>query len=452
MPTHRLALLCALTSLVLFSCNNKKTNNNISSFTASITRSDTIQVQADEPLDIGACNTGFIADATQHFTAPVNKIAVIIAKRGLKLTVNPAVLEKEDGSPVNGKINISIIELTNSDDLFKSNAATVSNGRLLSSGGSYYIGMECNGQQLRIKNGKTLQVNFPVLRKEEMELFYGERDADNNMNWRSAGMPLQQQFEEISFTDSNRYNSNDMMPRTYFEIKEYQRYQSLNDEVYYYTRKMTLRQLIDTLNRERVKVYIDSIYNWPRSAVPNTKQDTNFLRAQYGPRYLLSIRTARSIMEEKDEMEKNRKLRDSAFKKWEPTSIAGQIQKYYAPSGILQLGWVNCDWYYKFREKTDVNLDIPITLNNSRIEYFLIYKTFNGLVNKKIDFNQDTRVVLRDLPVGESIMLIAFAKNNGIIFQGKESFVVEKDKRVPVDFKVISKEELRKIFRNNVRA
>ena len=452
MPSARFALLCVLTSLVLFSCNNKKNNNETPNAIALTAPPDTVNVLADEPVDIGAYNAGFIKDATQHFTAPEKKIAVIRAKNGLKLTVNPSVLEKEDGAPVDGKINVSIIELTNSEDLFKSNAATVSNGRLLSSGGSYYIGMECNGQRLRIKNGKTLQVNFPVLRKDEMELFYGERDADSNMNWKSAGMHLQQQFEEISFTDSSRYNSNDNMPRTFFEIKEYQKYSSLNDEVYYYNQKMTLRELIDTLNRVTAKVYIDSIYNWPSTTVSNAKQDTNFLLAQYGPRYLLSIRTYRSMLAEKEALENNRKIRDSALKNWQPTSLAGQMQKYYAPSGILKLGWVNCDWYYKFKEKTDVDLDIPITLNNSRIEYFLIYKTFNGLVNKRVDFNQDTKVVLSDLPVGESITLIAYAKSKGLIYQGKESFVVEKNKTVPVNFKTISKEELGKIFRNNVKA
>jgi len=452
MPTRRRASLCVLTTLVLFSCNNKKNHGNAETILASESQSDTVNILPDDPVDMSAYNASFMDAATQHFTAPVKKISVITAKKGLRVTVNPSVLEKEDGSPVDGKINVSIIELTNSDDLFRSNAATVSNGRLLSSGGSYYIGMECNGQKLRIKNGQTMQVNFPVLRKNEMELFYGERDADNNMNWKSAGMPLEQQIETISFSDSGRDNSNDIMPRAFYAVKEYQQYQSLKDKVYYYDKKMSLEELIDTLNRETKKVYIDSTYNWPRITMPNVKQDTNFLLRNYGARYLLRIRPYKSMIAEKEILEKNKRLQDSALKNWQPTSLAGQMQKYYAPSGILRLGWVNCDWYYKFKEKTDVDLEIPITLNNSHIEYFLIYTTFNGLVNKSIDFNRDVKVVLRDLPVGESITLVAFAKNKGIIYQGKEAFVVERNKKVSMDFKTISKEELSKIFRNNVRA
>lgn len=452
MPTQRAAFLCASAILcILFSCNTKSGSTNTANNVALSKTYDTVNVLPDERVNINTYNTAFIDQATQHFTAGTQKISLITARKGLKLTIDPSVLEKADGSPVNGKINVSIIELTNSDDLFRSNAATVSNGRLLSSGGSYFIGMESNGQELRIKHGKTLQVDFPVLKKDEMELFYGERDTANSMNWRKAGMPLEQQFETISFTDSNR-NDMDVMPRMLLEIKKYQKYRSLNDEVYYYKNKMTLRELIDTLNKGTVKVFIDSIYNWPRLKDPNIKQDTNFLLTQYGPKYLLSLRTYRSSLAEKAALEKNKALQECALENWHPTSIAGQLQKYYAPSGILKLGWVNCDWYYRFKERTDVDLDIPITMNNSRIEYFLIYRSFNGLINNRIDFKQDVKVVLKDLPVGESITLVAFTKNKGVIYQGKEAFIVEKNKTIPVGFKTISKEELSKIFRNNVRA
>ena len=94
--------------------------------------------------------------------------------------------------------------MTTSNDLFKSNAATVSNGRLLASGGSYFIGMENNGQKIRLKKGHSLPVDFPVFAKEEMELFYGERDSAGSMNWVKAGNKLEQQFEEMEFNTRSR--------------------------------------------------------------------------------------------------------------------------------------------------------------------------------------------------------------------------------------------------------
>lgn len=55
-------------------------------------------------------------------------------------------------------------------------------------GGAYYIGMTSDGEQLRLKHNKTLEVQFPKLANEKMELFYGERDSTSAINWKSDGI------------------------------------------------------------------------------------------------------------------------------------------------------------------------------------------------------------------------------------------------------------------------
>ena len=73
-------------------------------------------------------------------------------------------------------------------------------------------------------------------------------------------------------------------------------------------------------------------------------------------------------------------------------------------------------------------------------------------MNNKVNFNEQARVVLKNMPVGEPVTLIAFAKNKGIIYEAKKDFIIEKNKKIPVEFRVISQEELNKMFRNNVKA
>lgn len=181
MPTLRSAFPCALLAILFFSCNTKtKSTSNKNDLT--VTESTIVKMLPKESLDIQALHTKFIEAATQHFSVSAKKISLLKSKGGLKITVNPSVLEKEDGSSAKGDIDINIIELTGVNDLFKSNAATVSNGKLLISGGSYFIEMRNDGNKLRIKNGQALQVEFPLLQKEDMELFYGERDSAGNMN------------------------------------------------------------------------------------------------------------------------------------------------------------------------------------------------------------------------------------------------------------------------------
>ncbi len=46
--------------------------------------------------------------------------------------------------------------------------------------------MTSNGEQLKLKDGKTLNVQFPKLSDKEMFLFYGQRNDIGQMNWQKA--------------------------------------------------------------------------------------------------------------------------------------------------------------------------------------------------------------------------------------------------------------------------
>jgi hypothetical protein len=413
-------------------------------------------VQPDEVIDLSEYSNAFANNITQTFTATPHKISVLTAKKGLRVTVNPVVLEKEDGTAVDEKINVNIIELTTSEDLFKSNAATVSNGRLLASGGSYFIGMECNGQKLRIKKGKNLQVEFPVIKENEMQLFYGQRDTANNMNWLDAGINLRQYKEdEILFTDSNNNNLTDNFPAfTLTAGGEAKVYRTLNEKVYYYEKMMTVKQLLDTINRHTAKIYADTVYMWPKEIaklLPGQRVDTNYLYTVYGPPKQFILKTCKTLQEDKERKEMEKRKREDALEKWQPKNLAGQIQKYYNPSAITNLGWVNCDRFYQNNPPAEIEIDLPITFNKGTIQYFVIFKNFNGLINGKLEFSEGENISLKNLPVGESITLIAFTKNNGQLFHCKEEFVIQKNKSVKLDFKNISAEEMNKIFGKNVR-
>jgi hypothetical protein len=461
MSTQRVAFSCALATLILFSCNNKKNRINSLNSAESTKQFDTVTIFPDEPLDISTYNTRFIDGATQRFTAHENKISVITAKGKLKVIINPSVLEKEDGSAVDGKINVSIIELTNSDDLFKSNAATISDERLLASGGSYFIGMESDGKKLRIKKGNIMEVNFPLLNDDEMELFYGERDSTGIMNWKQAGKQLQQEFETISFNTGSDYIPRPTMPEISGMKINYYLFNSLDSKVFFSNRLMTIRELVAELKSKGIERVIDTVYySWyGRGHQVIYSLDSTSRGILHGRQFRLI--SPKVLQLEKDSLkelictQKELFARQTAeyekkMGEWKQNDFKEQLKKYYAPATITSLGWINCDRFYK-KDQIDVDLDIPITLNNSRIEYFVIFRSFSGLVNYKVDFNEQTKVILKNMPVGEPVTLIAFAKNKGIIYEGKKDFIIEKNKKVPVEFRVISQEELSKTFRNNVK-
>lgn len=449
MSTLRNAFACTITACLLFSCNSKKRKNSIAAAENLLLTNDTVYVLPDNFFDIRDNNTRFDNSVTQKFTVPGKKISVVTAGKGLRVTINPAALELEDGTPVEGKIDVSIIELTTSSDLFKSNAATVSNGRLLASGGSYFIGMESNGQQIRLKEGRSLSVDFPVLAEGEMELFYGERDSVGSMNWVKANDKLEPAFETIGFNTSS---SGGIPVFTKPALKsKYHLFNKLDAKVYFMDKLMTLSDMVVEFKKRGIDKFIDTLYyNWYGGSnivySYNERRDSAY---RYGRQYRLI--SEEELCREKELMEKANAEYQYMVEEQSQKDITSQLKKYYAPATIGTLGWINCDRFYKNKGSADTELDIPITLNYSQIEYFIIFKSFNGLINNKIKFTSETKVMLQNLPVGEAVTLVAFAKNKGEIYHGKEDFIIGRNKKIVVEFISITPEALSKMFGKNVR-
>ena len=456
MLTQKVHLSFVLFSFIFFSCSNKKIKSTAPP--TSILISDTLKIYSNDSSNLTHLNNTFETNATQTFTAPPHKICVVTAKKGLRVTVKPEALEKEDGTAVDGIITISIIELTTSEDLFKSNAATLSNGRLLASGGSYFIGMECNGQKLKIKERKNLNLEFPKLQDGDMELFYGNRNIEGSMNWIKAKQPLVFNTDQ-KFTDYNPPYPDTVIYKPYYS--KYHLYDSLNSKVIFNGKQITVKEMVDILQKKGIDKNIDSLFidgrdMYYKECFLGEYRLKPFTYKKY------RVVSCADLAAEKDSIEKQRKIKrkneiaNSKYKEaWgktnEENSLTGQLQKYYAPSSITKLGWINCDRFYGDPQNTEIPLELPITFNAPVIEYFLIYKSFNGLVSGKLGIEKTPQYVLSKLPEGELVTLIAFTKYNGQIFHYKEEFTIQKNKTVKLDFKNISAEEMNKIFGKNVR-
>jgi len=442
---HSVTLITSL--LFLISCNKKNKILNALKTTAA---SDTVQISPEE-INVANLAGYFAQNLQQRFTISPKNVTVVKGKKGLKVTVDPADLESLNGGKVDDKIVVTLIELTNVNDLFRSNVATTSDGRLLVSGGSYFVGMESGGQPLRLKPGRTITMDFPHITKGEMELFYGQKDQNGSMNWEVAGQKLELQREEISFTDSNRYAMKPFQEyaESLVETDRGKVFKSMDEEVYYYGKKSTLQQVVDTINRCEQKVFIERISFWPKDLPTDRVLDTNHLISLYGQRFLFILRTYQSIKHETAARERKQRYLDSLKASVKPT-LGDQIQKYYAPAELNSLGCINCDRFYNGGE-TNVETELPITLLNSRIQYFVICKNFRGMLNGFDDFNENSSFVMNNLLVGEPVKIVAFAKNKGILYQAEHNFVVQRNQKPTIEFNVVTPERLSEIFGNNIK-
>lgn len=443
--------------IILFSCNNKKNTGGLKvGNVINNSVPDTVTLYPDNDVTIAAFTDGFISSNKQIFNVLPKKISVLKGNKGLKVTVNPAALIHDDGSAIEGNIKVTMIELTSSEDLFKSNAASVSNGRLLMSGGSYYLSMENKGRQIKIKEGHSLTVSFPKLKDNEMELFYGNRNSEGNMNWVRAEQSLQFNYNESysaynpPFPDTAETN-----PFT----SKYPLFDSPESKVIFDGRPVTLKKMVEELQKKGIDKNIDTVYfTWK-----DMKRFDN-IEGKYKIITWKKYRviSCKDLEAEKDSMVKvkkvkqqielaNKKYREEWQKYNDENVLTGQIQKYYAPSAITKLGWINCDRFYNNPQNAEVLLELPITFKKPVIQYFIIYKSFNGMVNGKLGLDSLSKYRLQNLPEGQPVTLIAFTKNNGQLYHSKQDFVIQKNMPVKLEFKNISVEELTKMFGKNVK-
>ena len=173
--------------IIICSCNNPKTTNDN---------------DANDKADIATLNDALkkIEEPSQTFKVAADKPSVVTGRKGTKFSINPKDLITESGKPLGQNIEVELKELTNQGQLLSSNAQTISDGKLLISGGAYFIGMTSNGEKIKLKEGKNLSVQFPKLSDKEMALFYGQRNDLGQMNWLKATETFKVTKPEVNTT------------------------------------------------------------------------------------------------------------------------------------------------------------------------------------------------------------------------------------------------------------
>lgn len=230
--------LLILVTFGLTSCNNNQaTSDN--------------KTTPDAKTEIGKVNDFLkqYEEPSQIFKVTGDKPTQVKGKQGTIIFINPTDLVTENGQPVGKNIEVELKELTNQEQLLRSNAQTTSNGKLLVSGGAYFINMTSDGQQLKLKDGKSLSVEFPKITTNEMSLFYGQRDTLGQLNWQQAKQKFESKPKEkvksatqvdstvISEIDAllgyiEHESNRQLTPEEKKEIEEQKKNSALSDKVY----------------------------------------------------------------------------------------------------------------------------------------------------------------------------------------------------------------------------
>ena len=216
------------------------------------TDGDSDKVTPPSATEFAAIRDNALAGKTQHFTATAGAGNIVLTSaKGVKININGDCLTKS-GTAVTGTIEIEYVELFDKGDMLVSNKPTMGlmpDGKknLLISGGEFFIKATQGGQELTTQCSINLVVptNLTGGFDEDMTLWIGNIDEDENLVWREAradggdgkggvqgeGNNYYVTFGNFGWTNVDKFYS-DPRPRTTILVDAPEGYDNNNSAVY----------------------------------------------------------------------------------------------------------------------------------------------------------------------------------------------------------------------------
>ena len=335
-----------------------------------------------------------IDSSSQYYVVSGKKSTSIKGRKGTILYIVPSNLETEKGLAVFDSIKIELKELHTQKELVLANAQTVSEGKLLESGGAYYINLSCGKETLRIKKNKSIKVEFPKISDKGMSLFNGKNDSLGNMNWFDLGKKL-----GVNKIPENKSIAIAGPPRRYNLVRL----------------------------KSGIIIEIDEWEYYERIRMNDPRLDSSQV-----------IR--KSVRFDRAEEEENKFIQ-----KGEKNKIINEV--LYKAVEIKKLGWINCDRFIDIKKKTNlvVSYDKKDTIESAVL--FLVFKDINSVMkNYFVLRNGLNNSVFTNIPVGQKVKLISISVKNNEIFIYQSDLTIELNKAITVNHKKSTSNNLSSLF------
>lgn len=167
----------------------------------------------------------------QLFEINAEKDTVIETAGGVVIAIPAGAFYDKFGAEVKGNFEIEVKEALNPTDIMRAGLSTTSDGKLLETGGMFYINARKDGENLNPVQNKGLYVNVPANNKKEgMMLFEGKRLDNGQINWVKP-QELENNLNTVDIMSLNFYPPNflDSVKTFGFDVKN----KKLTDSIYY---------------------------------------------------------------------------------------------------------------------------------------------------------------------------------------------------------------------------
>jgi hypothetical protein len=394
-----------------------------------------------------------IQKPAQEFLINAAKGGEIICKEGTKITVPPAAFVDGNGNTIGGNISINVTEYYKYSDMIAANLTTTSNGEQLVTGGMIKLTALQNNQEVQVRNDKALNLAMPTKNYDpEMQLFLAD-DAPWNkqkgnttlfqdtiapqnfyrrtLNWavthpvqlvrfdgKTNFLNMEDQPVRVRETGRKRigiFHVTNKLPMTTEEARKLlkDKYGDYYDVIKVKKVKPERKLLFSSGYTSRdyigdsTRLTVDEAISWhyiqrkdSMFYVQKTKADSiKFIRSQYlaWSVNLLGLRrdslyTAK-IMDSLDLLYKERI----------------KVEKAYNFS-IKKMGWINCDRFYAYPDKTDFVLDLPADVQADKFVTQLVFTSIRSVMPGQSYKNQ---IGFVDIPKNMPVYVVGLGEKNG---------------------------------------
>lgn len=455
-------------ALVTFSCNNQpnkdttdksnettsqvetsKTENEVEPDTTTTNNSQDFTYQPADNRTIQRPDNfiGFssfykqLDKPAQTFTLKANEDKTITCKEGTKITIKSNSFVNESGKTVTGEIKFQVKEYYKTSDILLANLTTTSNNDILETGGMLHIEAFSKGEKCQLKKEATIEIAFPTKeKKDDMQLFNGQWNKET-INWTVE-----------STTDLNKvYSSATVDEIPSFPGGEKKMMEFLSKQIKY--PQSALEQGIQgvvyigfivsrdgTLENIRVLRGVHPTLDEPAlSAVKQMpkwkpgKQKGEYVNVQFALPVNFRSRdgefNTNNVQYAKDF---ESKTTDENLQEAEISEISQYI------FSTSQLGWINCDRFYK-----DNSPKIDYFVNIGNVKNVDIKIVFNDINSILTGWMNQGKYTFNSVPTGHKVTLVALKYENDQYYLAVTETTITKDRKPSLVFEQVTMARLK---------
>jgi len=378
-------------------------------------------------------------------TISAERNSTVKCKRGTKLFFPSNSFVDGNGQPVIGEVRLVVEECYNLDEMLAAKLSTTSGDKRLETAGMIQVHAYSKGKEVSLREGARYNIHFPVKnnRKDDFELFYGERDANGIIDWKleTNSQPVSESSNSGSLLTDCFIQINASELRVGNRIREMDYFnwplangQNLNQ--WFVSNFNPTSEMVDDFCGKRMYSQItfrvnsdgsfrdyyvshtaredyDRIIASALSSMPAL--DMNRFMPQYTEDHACVLSFGRQQGRSADEFNRSFAKRYTYEDSTQTMADVLTSDLNYYIFSSTELGWINCDRFMSnqgplvdvtIRSTMSETASVSMIFENSRSILSAI-KTSDGYQFKGVPANNKVRIVAIDNPGGEPVMEVS---------------------------------------------